>query len=80
MSGDRITTHVLDTARGCPASGIRISLDRNLASEEDDSFVWQTIGETKTNSDGRGPGILSTEATSELQAGIYRATFFTRAV
>jgi 5-hydroxyisourate hydrolase len=42
-----LTTHVLDTARGCPAEGIRIVLYRI-----DDTTPTQ-IAETVTNDDGR---------------------------
>ncbi|WP_322866960.1 hydroxyisourate hydrolase [Aquicoccus sp. G2-2] len=42
-----LTTHVLDTARGCPAEGIRIVLfDLNAE-------VPRKIAETVTNEDGR---------------------------
>ena len=43
-----LTTHVLDTARGCPAEGIQITLLRITA---DYNFV--RIGDGETNSDGR---------------------------
>lgn len=42
-----LTTHVLDTARGCPAAGLRIELYRlELDGRE-------KVAETVTNSDGR---------------------------
>ena len=53
MQGDRamaegyITTHVLDTARGCPAAGLRITLDR-LSDEGP-----RRLAEMTTNGDGR---------------------------
>ena len=43
-----LTTHILDTARGCPAEGIKITLFRITA---DYNFV--RIGDGETNSDGR---------------------------
>lgn len=43
----RLTTHVLDTARGCPAAGLSLSLDRLTA----DGQV--RLGEFTTNADGR---------------------------
>ena len=43
-----LTTHVLDTARGCPAEGIKIRLYR-ISGDYD--FVL--IGNGETNSDGR---------------------------
>ena len=42
-----LTTHVLDTARGCPAEGIRIALYRIEAGER------EQIAEAMTNADGR---------------------------
>ena len=45
-----LTTHVLDTARGCPAEGIKIKLFRITG---DYDFIC--IGDGETNSDGRLP-------------------------
>ena len=42
----RLTTHVLDTAQGCPASGVPVSLFR-VSPER------QLICEARTNADGR---------------------------
>lgn len=42
-----LTTHVLDTARGCPAAGLRITLSR-LEGERHELLV-----EMVTNADGR---------------------------
>jgi len=42
-----LTTHVLDTARGCPAAGLQITLYR-LAGESREKLVEMT-----TNADGR---------------------------
>ena len=50
-----LTTHVLDTARGCPAEGIQIALFRVSAEH---TFV--NLGRGETNNDGRLPSpILS---------------------
>lgn len=46
MSG-YLTTHVLDTARGCPAAGMRITLVRITGG------VRVELTETHTNADGR---------------------------
>jgi 5-hydroxyisourate hydrolase len=46
MSG-YLTTHVLDTARGCPAEGLRITLYRLEAGQR------EALAETVTNGDGR---------------------------
>lgn len=43
----RLTTHVLDTARGCPAEGIAIELYAL------DGAVRKQIASARTNSDGR---------------------------
>ncbi len=48
----RLTTHVLDTAHGKPAAGMRIDL---LMLHEDHSHHVRTI---RTNSDGRADGAL----------------------
>ena len=42
----RLTTHVLDTARGCPAGGVAVTLYR-LAPER------QRVASARTNADGR---------------------------
>ena len=46
----RLTTHVLDTARGCPASGLAIDLFRFTAGNGDRQTL---IVSAKTNVDGR---------------------------
>ena len=67
MSG-YLTTHVLDTARGLPAEGIKITLHRL---ENDRS---QKIGEAITNNDGRTDApILSKE---QFQISLYELVFF----
>ncbi|MFC7703219.1 hydroxyisourate hydrolase [Plastorhodobacter daqingensis] len=51
-----LTTHVLDTARGCPAAGLRITLHRLEGARE-------SLAERVTNADGRTDGpILPEEA------------------
>ena len=47
MGGGRLTTHVLDTARGKPAAGVRIMLYRVSGNSH------RKIAETVTNADGR---------------------------
>lgn len=72
MTGGRLTTHVLDTARGKPAAGVKIALYRVSGNSH------RKIAETVTNADGRtdapmlaGDGF--TEGTFELvfHAGDY---------
>lgn len=61
-----ISTHVLDTARGKPAQGIRIALERF----ENNAFV--TVGGGTTDKDGRVKDLL----TASPDAGhTYRVTF-----
>jgi 5-hydroxyisourate hydrolase len=64
-----ITTHVLDTSRGCPAAGVPLELEH--ATEAG----WQPVGRGTTNGDGRANDLLS----SPLKDGRYRLTFDTGA-
>lgn len=63
-----LTTHVLDTARGCPAAGLRI--DVCAVSADGRASLIKTV---RTNADGRtdaplfGPG--------EMEAGQYELLF-----
>lgn len=67
MSG-YLTTHVLDTARGCPAEGIKIALYRVSGNSH------RKIAETQTNADGRTDSpILPAEA---FKTGTYELIFF----
>jgi len=62
-----LTTHVLDTARGCPAAGLVISLYR----VEGDARIL--LREMVTNADGRTDGqILPADA---FARGIYELVF-----
>ena len=67
-----ITTHVLDTARGRPAAGIPVLLERIDADD-----AWQLVGRAETDADGRVRTF--TAASGSAPAGIYRLTFDTRA-
>ncbi|MDG1482705.1 MAG: hydroxyisourate hydrolase [Myxococcota bacterium] len=60
-----ITTHVLDTARGCPAAGIPVTLER-LDGD------WQAAGSGTTNADGRVADLL---APGNIPTGTWRITF-----
>ena len=61
-----ITTHVLDTSKGCPAAGINISLELMTGEE------WTQVASGTTNKDGRVPDLT---AEHKLQEGTYRLTF-----
>ena len=63
-----ISTHVLDTAKGRPAQGVRVIAERMSA---DGTFI--AVGEGVTDSNGRIPQLLGSGAA--LQAGTYRLTF-----
>jgi 5-hydroxyisourate hydrolase len=69
VSGIGITTHVLDTSRGCPAAGVPVVLER--ATEPG----WQPVGRGTTDADGRVSDLL----TSVPEDGRYRLTFDTGA-
>jgi len=63
-----LTCHVLDTARGCPAAGMRVALRRL------NGIVAQTLGTWITNDDGRlgGPALEG----AAHRPGTYEWTFY----
>ena len=65
-----ITTHVLDTARGKPASGVPIVLEIATADGS-----WDQLGRGQTDDDGRLRTLLAEGP--RPAAGIYRLTFDT---
>ena len=68
MSG-KLTTHVLDTANGCPGKEIAIALWK-LDSEVDSKTLLKTV---KTNHDGRTDEPLL--ADGEFKMGVYELVF-----
>jgi 5-hydroxyisourate hydrolase len=66
MSG-YLTTHVLDTARGCPAAGLRIDLYRI------DGEARTHLKTVTTNADGRTDRQMLSSA--EFQTGTYELIF-----
>jgi len=64
-----LTTHVLDTARGCPASDMTIELWQ-LNPEGNDRRLLKTV---RTNADGRTDEPLL--GNNECVAGIYELVF-----
>jgi 5-hydroxyisourate hydrolase len=68
MSG-LLTTHVLDTARGRPAAGMRVELFRLDPSSDERSL----LKETRTNAEGRTDAPLLAE--DELSRGSYELVF-----
>ena len=62
-----ITTHVLDTAQGRPASGIPVRLEIR------DAQSWTLVGQGTTDADGRLQNLGA-----QKKAGTYRLIFDTR--
>nr|WP_319947853.1 hydroxyisourate hydrolase [uncultured Shimia sp.] len=62
-----LTTHVLDTARGCPAEGLKIDLYRIDA--QDRVFLRSLV----TNADGRTDSQILPE--QEFETGVYELVF-----
>ncbi len=67
---NRISTHVLDTARGKPAEGVPVRLERQEASGN-----WLALASARTDQDGRCSQLLSEDTV--LRAGLYRLKFDT---
>ena len=67
-----ISTHVLDTARGRPAEGVPITLEKRT-----NDGSWSPVGSGTTNSDGRVQAIV--DAGKDLAEGTYKMTFDTDA-
>lgn len=68
MAGGRLSTHVLDTALGKPAAGVRIALYRVSGNSH------KKLKEVVTNADGRTdvPMLLG----DEVKEGSYELVFF----
>jgi 5-hydroxyisourate hydrolase len=64
-----ISTHVLDTAKGRPARGVRVIVERVLRAG---NFV--PAGQGITDSNGRIPQLLASG--EALETGVYRLTFY----
>jgi 5-hydroxyisourate hydrolase len=65
-----MSTHVLDTARGMPAGGVLLSLER-----QESSGQWRTLAASRTDSDGRCRRLLPER--ESLSPGTYRLAFDT---
>lgn len=64
----RISTHILDLARGVPASDVPVQLDRQEAG------TWRPVKSARTDQDGRCGQLL---LDGELLPGLYRLAFDT---
>ncbi|MEO3824972.1 hydroxyisourate hydrolase [Actinomadura sp. B10D3] len=62
-----LSTHVLDAAKGLPAEGVAVRLDRR-----DDGGGWTTLAEARTDADGR-----IREWGVPPREGVHRLTFDT---
>jgi 5-hydroxyisourate hydrolase len=71
MSMGHLSTHVLDTASGCPASGMKVTLQRV------DGADAVTLRSFALNADGRADSALLDDKT--MAAGQYRLVFETAA-
>ena len=67
-----VSTHVLDTARGKPAAGVPVQLERQEVSGQ-----WRNVGSGRTDEDGRCFQLLSER--DKLTPGTYRLNFDTEA-
>ena len=65
-----ITTHVLDTARGKPATDLPVRLERQEASGN-----WELLGSSSTDHGGRCGQLMPDDKV--LSAGLYRLAFDT---
>ena len=63
-----ISTHVLDTARGLPARGVRVTLQRTAGPDK-----WDDLAMGATNADGRIPDFVPKDVA--LAEGQYRMRF-----
>ena len=62
-----VTTHILDTAQGCPAANVPVTLSCLSQGEE-----WQTVAHGKTDQDGR---IMNWFDRDKFEKGTYKVSF-----
>lgn len=67
---NRVSTHILDTVRGKPATDVPVRLERM-----EESGKWLLLGSARTDHDGRCGQLLRDD--NILVPGIYRLTFDT---
>ena len=68
----KLTTHILDTARGCPAAGVKLQLYR--IDGETDGENRSCLSTQVTNADGRTDSPLL--AADTMAVGIYELQFW----
>jgi 5-hydroxyisourate hydrolase len=64
-----VSTHVLDTSRGAPATGMPVALEAQVLGE------WILIGQAATDADGRVKGFVPVDV--PVAPGVYRIRFDT---
>lgn len=65
-----ISTHILDTSKGSPASGVEVRLQKAISDKNlIDSANWLEVSKSSTNADGR------IVFDCEKAAGVYRLIF-----
>jgi 5-hydroxyisourate hydrolase len=72
-----VTFHVLDTASGVPAAGMLVEISSNQSVGDCEPFAWNKFGECRTNSDGRGSGLLPASM-KQIPTGTYKMKFHTK--
>jgi 5-hydroxyisourate hydrolase len=68
----QLTTHILDTSLGLPASGVPVI----LFARDTDNKDWIELGKSTTNKDGRVTDLL--ESDTLLHHGLYKLHFDTK--
>lgn len=65
-----ISTHILDTSKGRPASGVAVTLEKL------EGTAWQRVGQGVTDADGRAKGLLETVAEGSYRLRFEVAAYF----
>ncbi|MEI4484937.1 hydroxyisourate hydrolase [Frigidibacter sp. MR17.14] len=71
MAGGYLTTHVLDTARGCPAAGLRITLYRLTGETREELAVRVTNADGRTDTPILKDGFATGTYELVFEAGAY---------
>ncbi|MEO7924735.1 MAG: hydroxyisourate hydrolase [Chitinophagaceae bacterium] len=71
----QLTTHILDTTKGKPATGITVVLFQQDPSDPV-TIGWRQIAIGTTDDDGRIPGLLANNAL--LEPAVYKIRFETK--
>jgi 5-hydroxyisourate hydrolase len=66
---NRISTHILDLMRGCPAQAVPVRLEWQVSEGN-----WRELSNARTDQDGRCAQLLGQD---ELTPGVYRVSFDT---